>query len=93
MKMNLELMRLLVYKSAWMKDNGIDDLTFAAITKLAVSELGRQNLLHALQIHGGYGYMKEYEIERWVRDSMLGTIGAGTSEIQRMIIARSLLEE
>ena len=93
MKVNLEIIRLLVYKSAWMKNNGIDDLAFAAITKLTVSELGRANLLKALQIHGGYGYMKEYEIERWVRDSMLGTIGAGTSEIQKMIIARSLLPE
>ena len=93
MKMNLEIMRLLVYKSAWMKDNHKDDMAFAAVTKLAVSELGRQNMLHSLQIHGGYGYMREYEIERGVRDSMLGTIGAGTSEIQRMIIARSLLAD
>lgn len=92
MKVNLEVIRLLVYKSAWMKQQGLDDMAFAAITKLAVSELGRQNTLHALQIHGGYGYMREYEVERAVRDSMLGTIGAGTSEIQRMIIARSLLE-
>ncbi len=93
MKMNLEMMRLLVYKSAWMKSKGVEDMAFAAITKLAVSELGRQNYLHGLQIHGGYGYMREYEIERGVRDSMLGTIGAGTSEIQRMLIARSLLKE
>lgn len=93
MKMNLEMFRLLVYKSAWLKDNGIDDLPFAAITKLAVTELGRENNLNALQIHGGYGYMKEYEIERWVRDSLLGTIGAGTSEIQKMIIARDLLKD
>lgn len=91
MKMNLEIIRLLIHKSAWMKDQGIDDMAFAAITKLAVSELGQANMLHSLQIHGGYGYMREYEIERWVRDSMLSTIGAGTSEIQRMIIARSLL--
>ncbi len=91
MKANLEVCRLLVYKSAWMKQNGMDDMAFAAITKLTVSELGRANMLHALQVHGGYGYMREYEIERGVRDSMLGTIGAGTSEIQRMIIARSLL--
>lgn len=91
MKANLEIIRLLVYKSAWMKQQGIDDMAFSAITKLVVSELGRENNLHSLQIHGGYGYMREYDIERWVRDSMLGTIGAGTSEIQRMIIARSLL--
>ncbi len=93
MKMNLEMFRLLVYKSAWLKDNGIDDLPFAAITKLAVTELGRENNLKSLQIHGGYGYMKEYDIERWVRDSLLGTIGAGTSEIQKMIIARDLLKD
>lgn len=91
MKANLEIMRLLVYKSAWMKQNGQDDMAFAAITKMVVSERGRENYLHALQIHGGYGYMREYDIERGVRDSMLGTIGAGTSEIQRMIIARNLL--
>ncbi len=93
MKVNLEMTRLLVYKSAWLKSRGEDDMAFAAITKLAISELGRQSVLNALQVHGGYGYMKEYEVERWVRDAMLGTIGAGTSEIQRMIIARSLLAE
>jgi len=91
MKVNLEIIRLLVYKSAWLKSQGIDDMSFAAITKLVVSELGRESLLHALQVHGGYGYMREFEIERWVRDSMVSTIGAGTSEIQRMLIARGLL--
>jgi alkylation response protein AidB-like acyl-CoA dehydrogenase len=91
MKMNLEIIRLLIHKSAWMKDNGIDDMAFSAITKLAVTEFGRENMLNALQIHGGYGYMKEFEIERWVRDSMLGTIAAGSSEIQKMIIARTML--
>jgi len=93
MKANLEVMRLLVYKSAWLKQNGIDDMAFSAVTKLMVSELGRENNLNALQVHGGYGYMREYEVERWVRDSMLGTIGAGTSEIQRMIISRTLLAD
>ncbi len=93
MKVNLEMMRLLIYKSAWLKANDIHDMTFSAITKLAVSEMGRANNINALQIHGGYGYMKEYEIERWLRDSLLSPIGAGTSEIQRTIIARSLLKE
>jgi alkylation response protein AidB-like acyl-CoA dehydrogenase len=93
MKVNLEIIRLLVYKSAWLKQQGIDDLPFSAITKLTVSELGRANLMKALQIHGGYGYMQEYDIERWLRDSFLGTIGAGTSEIQKMIIARGLMGE
>ena len=59
--------------------------------QVALREAARQVYLDALQLHGGYGYMREFEVERWLRDSLLATIGGGTSEIQRQIIARTLL--
>ena len=64
----------------------------ASIGKLFWGEVSRQDALDAFQIHGGYGYMKEYPIERDVRDSIASTLGGGASEIQRMIIARELLK-
>ncbi|OGP56391.1 MAG: hypothetical protein A2V67_12565 [Deltaproteobacteria bacterium RBG_13_61_14] len=59
--------------------------------QVALREAARKVYLDALQLHGGYGYMREFEVERWLRDSLLATIGGGTSEIQRQIIARTLL--
>lgn len=92
MKCALEIARLLIYKCAWQKSKGINDMVFNSITKLVISELAVKNALSAIQIHGGYGYMREFEVERGLRDSVLATIGGGTSEIQRSIIARSLLK-
>ncbi len=92
MKVSLEAAKLLVYKVAWMKDNRIPAMMEASIAKLFVSEFGMRAAEEAVQIHGGYGYMKEYPVERGFRDAKLGTIGGGTSEIQRTIISRLLLK-
>jgi alkylation response protein AidB-like acyl-CoA dehydrogenase len=93
MKMRYQLSRNLIYRVAWHLDTGDDPpLVDAAIAKLFVSEVSQQNARTGIQLHGGNGYTPEYHVERGLRDSMLGTIGAGTSEIQRSIIARSVLD-
>ncbi len=93
MKMHLELCKNMVYKVAWLKTQGKPATVEASLAKLFFSEINRLDALDAFQIHGGYGYMKEYPIERDVRDSIAATVGGGTSEIQRMIIARELLKQ
>ena len=90
MHLRLEAARLLIYKVAWLKQQGKSALTEAAAAKVFTSEAWIQSSLDAIQIHGAYGYMTEAEIERDLRDSVAGTIYSGTSEIQRMIIARTL---
>jgi alkylation response protein AidB-like acyl-CoA dehydrogenase len=80
----------MVHKAAWLKDNGKPFAKEAAFAKLYASEIASKIANESLQIHGGYGYMKEYGIERLVRDAKLLEIGEGTSEIQRMVIARQL---
>jgi len=80
----------LVLRAAWMKDNGKPYTKEASMAKLFASELSVRAALEAIQIHGGYGYIKEYHVERFLRDSKLMTIGEGTSEVQRLIIAREL---
>jgi alkylation response protein AidB-like acyl-CoA dehydrogenase len=87
MEVRLETGRLLLYKAAWMKSQGKHPLREASIAKLYVAEACIQSCMDALQIHGGYGYMTEYQIEREVRDAISGKIYSGTSEIQRMIIS------
>ncbi len=87
MEVRLETGRLLLYKAAWMKSQGRHALREAAMAKLYVSEATVQTCLDAIQIHGGYGYMAEYEMERDLRDAVSGKIYSGTSEIQRVIIA------
>lgn len=91
MKVALEACKLLIYQVAWLKDQGIPAMLEASIAKLFVSEVGMRCAEEAVQIHGGYGYMKEYPVERGFRDAKLGTIGGGTSEIQKMIISRLVL--
>jgi acyl-CoA dehydrogenase len=92
MHMRWELARQLIYRVAWHLDNdGEPPLVDAAIAKVFVSEAGQKNARDAVQLHGGNGFTREYHAERGVRDSLLGTIGGGTSEIQRSIIARSML--
>ena len=91
MKVRLEVSRQLVYTMAWMIDTDQPMFTEAAITKAYVTEAAMRSAEEAVQIFGGYGYMKEYVVERGFRDAKIGTIGAGTSEIQRSIIARSLM--
>ena len=88
--MKTELARLMVYKAAALKDQGKPFSMEAAIAKLYASEACMQNASEAIQIHGGYGYMKEYPVERFFRDAKLMEIGEGTSEVQRIVIARLL---
>ncbi|HET8864383.1 MAG TPA: acyl-CoA dehydrogenase family protein [Gracilimonas sp.] len=90
MATEIEAARLLVLRAAWLKDTGKPYTTEASMAKLFASELSVRAALDAIQIHGGYGYTKEYHVERFLRDSKLMTIGEGTSEVQRLIIAREL---
>jgi len=87
MDIRLETARLVLYKAAWLKKQGRHPLREAAIAKAYVSEACIQTCLDAVQIHGGYGYMTEYELERELRDAISGKIYSGTTEIQKMIIA------
>ncbi len=90
MAMAVELSRLAVYKAAWLKDQELPFSKEAAIAKLFASETAVKAALDAVQIFGGYGYMKDYPVERYLRDAKLMEIGEGTSEIQRLVIARLL---
>jgi alkylation response protein AidB-like acyl-CoA dehydrogenase len=90
MKVALEASRLLLYYAGWMHGQGKTTVMESAIAKLFVSENHVRSALNALQLFGGYGYMKEYPIEREVRDALSGTLYSGTSEMQRKIIARCL---
>lgn len=90
MAMKIELARTMVYKAAWLKDQGRKFTKEAAMAKLFASEMAVQVCDQAIQIHGGYGYMKEYQVERFYRDAKLLEIGEGTSEVQRMVIARQI---
>ncbi len=90
MAMKIELARNMVYKAAWLKDQGRPFTKEASMAKLYASEMAMEVADEAIQIHGGYGYMKEYEVERYMRDAKLLEIGEGTSEVQRMVIARQI---
>ena len=90
MKVAIEAGRFLLYRVGWLTGQGRSAVMEAAVAKLFVSEAHSRAALDALQLHGGYGYMQEYPIEREVRDALSGTLYSGTSEMQRKIIARSL---
>ena len=90
MYLRLESARLMIYKVAWLKQEGKPATAEAAAAKTFTSEAWVQSCLDAIQIHGAYGYMRDSGIERDLRDSVAGTIYSGTSEIQRLIIARTL---
>jgi alkylation response protein AidB-like acyl-CoA dehydrogenase len=92
MATDIEAARLLIYKSAWEKDRGGRVTKSSAMAKLFASEMAVRACNEAVQIHGGYGFIKDYPVEKFYRDVKLMTIGEGTSEIQRMVIARSLLK-
>jgi alkylation response protein AidB-like acyl-CoA dehydrogenase len=83
--------RLLAWRAASLADLGRPHSTESSMAKLFASEAAVEVALEAVQIHGGYGYIKEYPVERYLRDAKLGTIGEGTSEVQRLVIARLLL--
>lgn len=93
MKAYLDAARLTLYHAAWLKQEGRPHQVEASVAKLFVAEAAMRNALEATQIFGGYGYIKEYPIERSMRDAKLISIGGGTSEIQKMIIARHLIDE
>ena len=93
MALKIELARNLVYKAAWLKDQGKPFGKEASMAKLYASEMAMEVCDEAIQLHGGYGYMKEYEVERYLRDAKLLEIGEGTSEVQKMVIARHILGE
>lgn len=91
MATQIDAARLMVYRAAWLKDQGRPYSNEAAMAKLFASEVARQVTNDAVQVHGGYGYITEYRVERYLRDAKLTELGEGTSEIQRLVIARSLL--
>ena len=93
MATKIEAAKLLVYNAAWMKDNKLDITKEAAMAKLFASETAMQVATDAIQIHGGYGYVKDYDVERYFRDAKILEIGEGTSEIQRLIISREIIKE
>ncbi len=88
MATEIELARLLLYKACWLKDNGKPFTKEAAMAKLYCSEMMSRCANHAVQLHGGYGLMKDYDVERFYRDQKLLEIGEGTSEVMRIVIAR-----
>lgn len=91
MATRIDAARLMTYRAAWLKDCGQPYSTEAAMAKLFASEVARDVTNDAVQVHGGYGYITEYRVERYLRDAKLTEIGEGTSQIQRMVIARNLL--
>lgn len=92
MATKVESARLLCLKAAWLKDQHEDYAHASAMAKLYASDVAMQNAVEAVQIHGGYGYVKEYHVERLMRDAKITQIYEGTSEIQKIVIARSLLK-
>ncbi|MBC7391137.1 MAG: acyl-CoA dehydrogenase family protein [Opitutaceae bacterium] len=92
MATQIDAARLLCYKAAWLKDHGKDYSMASAQAKLFASKVAMDTTIEAVQIHGGYGYVKEFHVERMMRDAKITQIYEGTSEIQKMIISRELLK-
>ncbi len=93
MATEIDAARLLIMRAAWMKDNGLNVNLESAMAKLYASEVAVRTANEAVQIYGGYGFIKEYPVEKFYRDAKLGTIGEGTSEILRLVIARDILKQ
>jgi alkylation response protein AidB-like acyl-CoA dehydrogenase len=93
MSMEIDAARLLVYRAAWLKDSGQPHTEAGAKAKLFASEMARRQTAEAIQVLGGYGYTKEFPVERYYRDAKITEIYEGTSEIQRLVIARHILGE
>jgi alkylation response protein AidB-like acyl-CoA dehydrogenase len=91
MATEVEAARALVWRAAWMKDEGQDYSTAAAQAKLFASEVSQRVTNMGVQVHGGYGYVEEYKVERFLRDAKLTELGEGTSQIQRLVIGRRIL--
>jgi alkylation response protein AidB-like acyl-CoA dehydrogenase len=92
MATEVEAARLMTYRAAWLRDQGQPFAIDASKAKYFASEVSVRCATESVQIHGGYGYIKEYPVEKYYRDSKLLTIGEGTSEIQKIVIARSILQ-
>ncbi len=92
MATEIEAARLLVYRSAWLKDQGMNYDMASSMAKLYASKVAMEQTVEAVQIHGGYGFVKEYHVERLMRDAKITQIYEGTSEIQKMVISRSILK-
>ena len=93
MSMEIDAARLLVHRAAWLKDQGRPHTEAGAKAKLFASEMARRQTAEAIQVLGGYGYTKEFPVERYYRDAKVTEIYEGTSEIQRLVIARALLQD
>jgi alkylation response protein AidB-like acyl-CoA dehydrogenase len=91
MATQIDAARLLVHQAAWLKDQGEDFVKEAAMAKLFASQVAQDVTTEAVQVHGGYGYVKEYHVERLMRDAKITQIYEGTTEIQKMVISRSIL--
>lgn len=91
MATDIEAARLLVHRAAWLKDQHMDYVSAGSMAKLFASETAMKHTIEAVQIHGGYGFVKEYHVERLMRDAKITQIYEGTSEIQRLVISRNLL--
>ncbi len=92
MATEIEAARLLVYKAAWLKDQGMDYTEASAMAKLYATKVAMEVTVEAVQVHGGYGFVKEYHVERLMRDAKITQIYEGTSEIQKIVISRSILK-
>ena len=92
MATRIEASRLLCMKAAWDKDNNRDYTVSSSMAKVFSSETAMWATVEAVQIHGGYGYVKEYHVERLMRDAKITQIYEGTSEVQRMVISRSVID-
>jgi len=92
MATEIEAAKLMVYRAAWLKDQGRDYSAASAMAKLFASEVAMKQTVEAVQIHGGYGFVKEYHVERLMRDAKITQIYEGTSEIQRLVISRNILD-
>jgi len=93
MATEIEAARLLVYKAAWQKDNHLDYGQASAMAKLYASKVAMEVTVEAVQVHGGYGFVKEYHVERLMRDAKITQIYEGTSEVQKIVISRGLLTQ
>jgi alkylation response protein AidB-like acyl-CoA dehydrogenase len=90
MATQIEAAKLMVYRAAWLKDQGMAYGQAAAMAKLYASDIAQTVTNEAIQVHGGYGYVKEYHVERLMRDAKITQIYEGTSEIQKMVISRTI---
>ena len=91
MEINYQVVKNAVYKAAWLKQHDKPHVIEASAAKVLCGKLSVENALESIQIHGGYGYLRDFPAERALRDSKLASIGGGTTEIQKMIISRTLL--